>query len=128
MPASQDGTNFSPFSISHSGLSSVSSRGSRGVQFQVGLLDYDNYLRNPYAHPSKRSKFDITVRFPNALLKEQESAFADPHASMQAEAEEQYNMLVAIQGEDAEFNQVLVDYHYRKLAVEEALASSKDWR
>ena len=47
---------------------------------------------------------------------------------MQAEAEEQYNLLVAIQEEDAEFNQVLYDYHFRKQFVEEALASSKDWR
>ena len=94
----------------------------------MGLLEYDNYLSNPYANPSKRKQVDITVRFPDALLNEQQSAFKDPHASMQAEAEEQYNLLVAIQGEDAEFNQVLYDSHFRKEFVEEALASSKDWR
>ena len=50
---------------------------------------------------------EISVRFPTSMLKQQKSAFDDPHASMQTEADEQYALLVELQKVDSQFNEIL---------------------
>ena len=50
---------------------------------------------------------EISVRFPTSMLKQQKSAFDDPHATMQTEADEQYALLVELQKVDSQFNEIL---------------------
>ena len=75
-----------------------------------------------------RDEVEITVRFPARLQKQEQGAFADPHATMQCEADEQYALLVELQKADSQFNDILYEYHYQKQYVEGVLAGSKIWR
>ena len=46
---------------------------------------------------------------------------------MQAEADEHYHLLVAMQLTDAEFDKMLIENHIRKQKVEMDLAASPGW-
>lgn len=66
--------------------------------------------------------------YPDREFFSQNTEFASRHKSMQAEADEHYQYLVAMQHADADFDRMLFENHSRKKQVEETLFQSSSWR
>lgn len=58
----------------------------------------------------------------------QNTEFESRHKSMQAEADEHYRFLVAMQKSDPDFDRMLLENHRRKKEVESLLSGSDNWK
>ena len=66
--------------------------------------------------------------YPTKAFGEDNTEFKKRHESMQAEADEHYNLLVEMQITDPAFDRLLLQNHKRKAKVERALAESRNWQ
>lgn len=65
--------------------------------------------------------------YPNKEFFSKNTEFVSRHKSMQAEAEQHYRYLLALQKVDKDFDRMLFDNHARKKSVESLLSQSKAW-
>ena len=77
--------------------------------------------------PSKNSAVTIKMVYPDREFFTQNTEFESRHKSMQAEADEHYKYLLAMQKVDSDFDRMLYENHSRKKLVENALYQSKTW-
>ena len=116
-----------------------------------GQLDYDRELGDPadwdadgsderlapmsLDKSKKRSssarkdhQIQITISYPSEKFGTDNNQFEKRHESMQADADEHYQLLVDMQVSDPVFDKMLLENHNRKRSVENILGKSRSWQ
>ena len=70
---------------------------------------------------------EIRIVYPSEKFGTENNEFSKRHESMQADADEHYDLLIEMQDSDPLFEKLLNENHNRKSKVEKMLADSKNW-
>ena len=90
------------------------------------LLDKKQERRSSSAR--KDHQIQITISYPSEKFGTDNNQFEKRHESMQADADEHYQLLVDMQVSDPAFDKMLLENHTRKRSVENILGKSRSWQ
>ena len=76
----------------------------------------------------KDHQIQITISYPSEKFGTDNNQFEKRHESMQADADEHYQLLVDMQVSDPVFDKMLLENHNRKRSVENILGKSRSWQ